>query len=1089
MKVKPYIFYLQNTVTGGCLYVDAGGNIQEVSIMAAGTAQDVSLKHAPDGWMEATLGYKRNPKYYGFNRSYSDPLKLVKDAAFIARTKFYLETGVETKLSLLILKYNSQPQIGDPLYKLYHKAPFEFPQMNDRVAESFQCNLLEGGILQLLKTYENTVFSIPCDGSIPENIKVNMDGMYFQDTFNYQILPGILTHPVNDPSIPQTIPVSFLSNDGDNIGIIHNDQELSTLTRYNDLNGYLPTSPNFLFQSQRSIYVRIKGHINVVPTDGATYLGLSYYTSLSTVIPGFKCTNAGSLLTPTQPVPYTPQSDDNYQVYIPAATTIYFDKTIALAPGQNLFIMGTGVNAASLISVLGGSFTMEFNSIAANTAPWCITWYDLFKLLIQNVNKVASTQFQTLNFGFDSQLLQSKLNLVVTSGDAIRASGDPNYQKFYNAIQANPNFPNLNLSYSYGPVIKTSISDAFISFNAVLSGSLGNQTLSGEGETIFFEPKGYVFDSSKPTFNLGEVSEFSNGIDREKMFTILKIGYPEQQYDQKAGKYEWNTTLQMVSPINSIPSKTLEIISRYRADAYGIERLRANIDSTSHTKNTSDNSVFIINTDRSNFIYDYFEMNFISAIPDVTNGNNTNQKLIQSLLNQSLNMSVLRAGYVSVNNDPSILVLSQNGLSASMPLAINIAGFLNGNPANALTGAPADQITISLFVNGARVTPLAPPYIITSTSAATPIAITDNITRTWNVNDAIYLQVTTTATGSAQLDSVDLNMNSGYFDASGANIAIDPGASNKMIALPTINAPRIGGFPGTPVLSYGFQYIQFNSNLSNKNFNTTFTFSGEVYGTSTPGIEVDLRVFSAAAPATNVSDTFAMNTSGGWQPFNSFFTFNRDWQLGDIMYVLGSNYSNLTTEFQSLDLQMNSTAIKAYSLKRVQYDTISGIPNLCGYVTEAVTISTLAGPVTIQVQTAQPITTGPGAPYNIEDINPKQMLLNWGNYIRSILWDQQAGQLLFSRLDKNQYLITTLNGKSLVQNANVNIGDLDPALFTLNKATFKTKVPLGFDDMMRNSVNAFLSWTYNGQPFYGFAEEMKQKATLNEMQSWEVLIA
>src|SRR5579863_2018124 len=107
MKVKPYIFYLQNTVTGGCLYVDASGNIQEVSIMAAGTMQDVSLKNAPDGWLTSTLAYSRNKTYYGFNRSYSDTIKLVKDAAYIAKQKFYLETGVNTKLSLLILKYNS----------------------------------------------------------------------------------------------------------------------------------------------------------------------------------------------------------------------------------------------------------------------------------------------------------------------------------------------------------------------------------------------------------------------------------------------------------------------------------------------------------------------------------------------------------------------------------------------------------------------------------------------------------------------------------------------------------------------------------------------------------------------------------------------------------------------------------------------------------------------------------------------------------------------------------------------------------------------------------------------------------------------
>lgn len=1073
MHIKPYIFYLQETNTGNCLYVDAGGNIQSISIMAAGTSQDASLAHAPDGWMEATLGYSRNKKYYGFNRSYSDPLKLVKDAAYIARTKFYLGSGVQTQLSLLILKYNQNPAAGEPTYKLYHKAPIDFPQKNDKVAEGFQCNLLEGGILQMLKTYENTIFSIPCDGSIPENIKVNMDGMYFQDTFNYQILPGGV--PTQTNNYANTMAAVFISNDGDNIGVIHNDPDLQNIAAFNVLTAYVTTSPNFIFQSVRATTVRVKGLINLQPTDFTTGLSLNYYTNQSQNIPAtITNTHAGSLLV---------NSTDDYQVLLSGGPqTIYFDRTITLAAGESLFLSVAGRNTTNnTLAILGGSFTMQFSSIAANTAPWCISAYDLFKLIIKNINLSASMQFQKFNFGADSQLLQQKLNLVCTSGDAIRASGDPFYQKFYNAVQANPNFPNVNNTFSFGPVIKTSLSDFFTSFDAILSGSLGNQTLPGEGETVFFESKSYVFNSSKDTFDLGEVSDFNVTVDIDKLFTILKIGYPEQQYDQKSGKYEWNTSLQMVSPISSISSKTLEITSRYRADAYGIERLRANIDSTSHTKNTSDNTVFIINSDRSSFIYDYFEMNFNSAVPDPTNGSNTNLRIIQSYLNQGLNMSVLRAGYFSVNNDPSILVLTENGLSASKTLAINIGGFLNGAPANPLTGTPADQVVFNLFVNGV----IAKTYTVTATSPSTVISVTDSLTRTWNVNDVIYMQANSIGTGTVQIDSLNLNMASGYFSATGTNISVEPGAAFRMLAMPSIAAPHVGGIPGTPVLSFGFQYFQFNSALSNKNFTTNFAFTGAVNGTATPGISVDLYTNGVRG------NVLSLNTSGAWQNFSGTAGNTRDWALGDIMFVLASNYSNLTTEFQTLDIKVTSTAIKAYALKRVQYDSISGIPNLCGYVTTPVVIPIIVPPFskTVNVATAQPITTGPGAPYNIEDLNPKQMLMNWGAYLRSILWDQQNGQLLFSTLSKNQYLITTLNGKTLVQNANVQIGDLDPALFSLNKATFNTRVPLNFDTIMRATVNAFLSWTYNGQFYYGFAEDMKQKSTLNEMQSWEALIA
>ncbi len=479
MKTKPYIFYLIDDLSGNCLYVDDGGNIQSQSIMTAGTMEDVSLKNAPDGWMEATLGYRRNPKYYGFNRSYTDPLKFVKDAAYILRTKFYLETGIQTKITLLILKYNQNPLPGGPTYKLYHKAPIDFPQKVDKIAEGFQCNLLEGGVLQMLKTYENTVFSIPCDGSIPENIKVNMDGMLFQDTLNYQIASFSQATDI----FWSTVPCNFVDADGDSIGCLHQDQT-SQLPFGNS--AWYRNNQGFALSFAKPTTVTITGSITIQSSDQKTPAPFEM-----------------KVITSTQPTIADPTNQLVAFDFITSPRTIYFTKQVKLAANENFFLIYQNAPSAGqgTVQFLGGNFSMSFASSAADTAPWCVTAYDLFRLLIKNICQAASTQFQTFSFGADSQLLQECLNLVCTSGDAIRASGDPNYQKFYNAIQANPNFPNVNNTYSFGPVIKTSLSDFFVSFNAVKSASLGNQTLTGEGETVFFESKGYVFDNTQDTFD------------------------------------------------------------------------------------------------------------------------------------------------------------------------------------------------------------------------------------------------------------------------------------------------------------------------------------------------------------------------------------------------------------------------------------------------------------------------------------------------------------------------------------------------------------------------------------------------------------
>ena len=116
MQNKPFIFFLAETATGLCWYVDNNGNVQKASIQSG---IDVNLKAAPDGWMNIELGFGRNMVYYGLNRSYSTPLKLVKDAYQIVKQFLYTQRGIETPLTLITLKYNPFTATK-PQYTLYN---------------------------------------------------------------------------------------------------------------------------------------------------------------------------------------------------------------------------------------------------------------------------------------------------------------------------------------------------------------------------------------------------------------------------------------------------------------------------------------------------------------------------------------------------------------------------------------------------------------------------------------------------------------------------------------------------------------------------------------------------------------------------------------------------------------------------------------------------------------------------------------------------------------------------------------------------------------------------------------------------------
>src|ERR1700710_2288070 len=146
---KPFIFYLVDTPTGLCNYVDGGGNVKKGNVRGN---IDVSLQNAPSNWMDISLGFDRNMTYNGINRTYAEPIKFVNDGALICRTLFYQRNGAESQLTLVVYKYNDTPKAGEPTHLLYTKGQLDMAKCSDSPTDGFQVNLMEGGIAQLLKT-------------------------------------------------------------------------------------------------------------------------------------------------------------------------------------------------------------------------------------------------------------------------------------------------------------------------------------------------------------------------------------------------------------------------------------------------------------------------------------------------------------------------------------------------------------------------------------------------------------------------------------------------------------------------------------------------------------------------------------------------------------------------------------------------------------------------------------------------------------------------------------------------------------------------------------------------------------------------
>lgn len=1050
-KDRTFIFFLQNSASGACYWLDSGRNVRQRSIFDS-MEQDLSVQ-TPDGWKDMTLGFDKNPDYQGFNRGFSFPAKLIDDAAYIVRTLFNtpLGQGIETPITMTVLKYNDNPNPGDPQYLLYWTGRLDLFNLEDDVAEGVKVNMIEGGVMQVVKAMENIVFELPCDGSIPENIQVYMDGMFVQDAVTYEFVPMSAVFAGENPIATQQT-----DQDGDSFGVQLGDQVYEQAA-----SGYFQTSGNYTCSFQQPTTVRIKGSITVRPFNSSNPANFGLFAATTLSVPV-----AGGLSHAVNLIPgFQNGANIGLTVEIWQPTTFQFDKTINLVANEGMFLMWFNQFSAHNIEIMAGSFDLEFATKPQDTFVWGMTLFDEINLLVKNMCALSSRTFQPISFGFSSTLLQSRRDLVVTSGDALRASGDPNYQKFFNALQNNPNFPNINEFYSYGPVIKTSLKDAFTAAKVQLMAAMGNQQRSGENETLFLEAMGYVYDSSEDTFDLGEVSGVKMTVQKDYLYNILEIGYDVGEFDQKSAKYEWNTKATWQLPFKSFTGKTLQLICPYQASAFKMERLRAGLDTTSITRNDGDNTVYLLNVDLTRFLFSFFTAFFTSGVSDPNQINNTNLLLLNNKLQQPVMLPTVQGGFFSQGTDPSIFVLNQASLVAvSKPFIVNLSGTFLGNPANALAGTPADTLTINLYVNGV----IQNTWVFTATGAEIPWAIVNyTFTRNWSYKDAVYMSLATTINGTANVTAGELQHDTGgaYWNASvvGTQTA-QPGTGWVLVPFSAV-VSSLDSF-SLPVVSFGFQYIYFNAIIINNNFDGAFSISGFNRGGTPNNAFVDL-FFNGVPIASHTIPPNNSSTPSAWS-----FTgpaFNKSLKLGDLFFITAGSM-DVSTWISATSLTLTSTQIKGYYLLRKKYTTFTGVPCL------ALDVNGNAD------------TSLPGAPYNVE-LSPKSIFMKWFPWIKSMVFDQVPGTIFFGTLTKNQYMSRTLDGATITENADVSIGEMGDPLWIPRLIKAMLLTPMGFAQAMSGAVNSHMTMTYGGVPIKGFGMSLKQKPAFLEAQEWQIMLS
>jgi hypothetical protein len=1007
---------------------DVSGNCYAVVDGQVTTVANKWLNHSPKEWRDQTLSWGRNNIYYGLDRTYTDAYSFVEDGAQILRYLMYGRSGVEELVFLVVLKWNPDTDV----YEDYYKCEVDLSQMQDSVESDFKVNLIEGGLVKLIKAYDNTQFSIPMDGSLPEHYKVNVSGILFDDVFHYTFVPFTFL-PEHAVSASADLPLVFVGNDGDNIGIIHGDP---TFDEFSDTDGtHQNTSANYIYQPSEDTEVTIKGFIVVKPsTNKQSILALSCMLGSP-----YDITQPGLDLILTQD--------------ITAQKAIYFNTTFLVQANQKIFITGFNQDGDNPTSIVGGSLDIIFSSKYKDTQVWCMSAYDFLGYLLKNIcNYASSNDGEIYNYGFQSELLSQFLGFSITSGDAIRSSGDPQFVKYFNPVTQLGAQVN-NYFTSYGPTAKSSLREFFTSMNVILNACLGTEYDTDGNLVMFLEDKNKVFDSSSIDMDLNEVSELKVSLAQQYIFDILKIGYAPQTYDEKAGKYEYNITLQMRSVIKRIQQE-LSLICPIRTDSYGIEYTRFNStkDSKSTTYNNSDQSVFLLNADITSIFSDTDKVNV--AVNPGPNG--FPLKIGEG--GQDVPFSEQTGNYWQVHTDNAMFV-SNSLPSASYLISLTFAGTISGAQLDPGTNTKA-YANVDFILNGVIIA--SRQWFVSATSPYIGGSVTGDtfsFNQVINPTDLWYIRVSSTPTCQVIFnDNTEMNIGSGAFTAQLiGTTTIAPGTHHQPIAfdecLPDVTAPN-------PTIRTGMTYLTFNDSLANKNFNYTARDIIEA-NSSSSGSNLGFALYVQGKIAFSVVHAANIGTSSSFTDnFASIapavFDFN------DVVLALALCEAGTTGLMTYAEFVITSAAtptipaIKVYELAREDYDYVIGIPNA---------------------------TTA----YNIKDLTPKRILERHGNYIRSALFQQQAQPLKYLSLDKNENLMTSLDGVIISERSDEIVADFAEPLFYPYIFDFKTTIQDSFTNLMQSSVNAHITFTYNKVRFYGFPIKCSIQPGSEESQQWQLL--
>lgn len=255
--------------------------------------------------------------------------------------------------------------------------------------------------------------------------------------------------------------------------------------------------------------------------------------------------------------PYTDSPILEYQLREIYPNTVSVDKTGYMLYANYGLVFEVKVTGRVKLTILNNPLKVTFNARGGAASVDVIKPVTLLNRLLKSINGGKDGIVGEIESGVDSRLDSA----MIVPAESVRGLEDAkiytSYTKFSNWMKA---------VFGFVPVV-------------------------GENKVTFVH-RDSLFQDKEAKDLQDSISDLEYNVNAGMVYSGVKVGYDKQDYDSVNGRDEFRFTNEYTTGV-TLTDNVLELVSPYRADAYGIEFLAAKRGEDT-TDGDSDNDVFFV---------------------------------------------------------------------------------------------------------------------------------------------------------------------------------------------------------------------------------------------------------------------------------------------------------------------------------------------------------------------------------------------------------------------------------------------------------------------------------------------------------------